>query len=128
MVSRTTPMHVLEPAMVLPRGITIGEPGPVRGLAAALCRLPAMPRGPVNCPAQFRGSLRLAFAVGRRPFPPVTVQVSGCRAVTGLGPARTASSAAFWRTLGKDLGLPYSQNTSLFGAIGRVGVDHIDRH
>jgi hypothetical protein len=116
-VSRATPLHVLEPAMVLPRGITIGEPGPVRGLAAALCGLPAMPRGPVHCPAQFRGSLRLAFAAGRRPFPPVTIQVSGCRAVTGLGPARTASSAAFWRTLGKDLSRPSPQNTSQPGGI-----------
>lgn len=116
-VSRTTPLRVLEPAMVLPRGITIGEPGPVRGLAAALCGLPAMPRGPVNCPAQFRGLLRLAFAAGQRPFPPVTVQVSGCRAVTGLGPARTASSAAFWRTLGKDLSRPSPQNTSQPGGI-----------
>ena len=115
-VSRTTPMRVLEPAMVLPRGITIGEPGPVRGLAAALCGLPALPRGPVNCPAQFRGSpLRLAFAAGRRPFPPVTVQVSGCRAVIGLGPARAASSAAFWRTLGQDLSLPHPQSTSHAG-------------
>jgi len=116
-VSRTTTLHVLEPAMVLPRGITIREPGPVRGLAAALCRLPAMPRGPVNCPAQFPGSLRLAFAAGRRQFPPVTVQVSGCRAVTGLGPARTASSAAFRRTLGKDLSLPSPRNTSQPGGI-----------
>src|SRR5262249_60309031 len=97
-VSRTTPTHVLEPAMVLPRGITIAEPGPVRGLATALCRLPAMPRGPVHCPAEFRGFLRLAFVAGRRPFPPVTVQVSGCRAVTRPGPARTAASPALWRT------------------------------
>jgi hypothetical protein len=116
-VSRTTPVRVLEPAMVLPQRITLGEPGLVRGLAAALCRLSAMPRGPVNCPAQFRGSLRLAFAAGRRPFPPVTVQVSGCRAVTGLGPARTASSAAFWRTLGKDLSRPSPQDTSQPGGI-----------
>jgi len=98
--------------MVLPEGVTIGEPTPVRGLAAALCRLATLPRGLVNCPARFRGSLRLAFAAGRRPFPPVTVQVSGCRVVTGLGPARTASSAAFWRTLGKDLILPSPRNTS----------------
>jgi hypothetical protein len=111
MVSRTTTLHVLEPADVLPR-ITIADPGPVRGLAAALCRLPAMPRGTVNCPAQFRESLRLAFAIGRRPFRPVTVQVSGCRAVSGLGPARTASSAAFWRILDKDLSLPSPPNTS----------------
>ena len=115
--SRTTALHVLEPAMVLPRGITIGEPGPVRGLASALCGLPAMPRGQVNCPAQFRGSLRLAFAAGRRSFPPVTVQVSGCRVVTGLGPSRTASSGAFWRILGKDLSRPSPQSTSQPGGI-----------
>jgi hypothetical protein len=110
-VSRTTTLHVLEPADAPPT-ITIADPRPVRGLAAALCRLPAMPRGTVNCPAQFRDSLRLTFAAGRRPFPPVTIQVSGCRAVSGLGPARTASSAAFWRTLDKDLSLPSPQNTS----------------
>jgi len=108
---------VLEPALVLPRGITIGEPGPVRELASALCGLPAMPRGQVNCPAQFRGSLRLAFAAGRRSFPPVTVQVSGCRVVTGLGPSRTASSAAFLRILGKDLSRPSPQSTSQPGGI-----------
>jgi hypothetical protein len=110
-VRRATTLHVLEPAEV-PPGITIGDPGPVRGLAGALCRLPAMPRGTGNCPAQFRDSLRLAFAAGRRPFSPVTVRVSGCRVVTGLGPARTASSAAFWRTLDRDLSLPSRQNTS----------------
>jgi hypothetical protein len=110
-VRRATTLHVLEPAEV-PPGITIGDPGPVRGLAGALCRLPAMPRGTGNCPAQFRDSLRLVFAAGRRPFSPVTVRVSGCRVVTGLGPARTASSAAFWRTLDRDLSLPSRQNTS----------------
>ena len=113
--SRRTPLHVLEPALVLPRGITIGEPGPVRTLAAAVCALPRMPRGPVNCPAPFTGSLRLAFAARGHPFPPVTVQVTGCRVVTGLGPARAASSAAFWRTLGKDLSLPHAQSTSHVG-------------
>jgi hypothetical protein len=108
-VSRTTSLHVLEPAMVLPRGITVRKPHQVRGLAAALCGLPKMPRGPVSCPAQFGGSLRLAFAAGGRPFRPVVVQMSGCRVVNGLGPARTVPSAAFWHTLGKDLGLRFPQ-------------------
>ncbi len=71
----------------------------------------------MNCPAQFRGSLRLAFAAGRRPFPPVTVQVSGCRVVTGLGPARTARSAAFWRTLRKDVGFELPPGASQSGGI-----------
>jgi hypothetical protein len=76
-----------------------------------------MPRGPVNCPPPFSGSLRLAFAAGGHPFPPVTVQVSGCRVVTGLGPAQAASSAAFWRTLGTDLSLAYPQSNSHVGGI-----------
>jgi hypothetical protein len=116
-VSRTTALHAFEPGLILPRGITIVEPRLVRGLAAALCGLPAMPRGTVNCPAQFRGSLRLGFAAGGRPFPPVTVEVSGCRTVTGLGPARSARSAAFWRTLGKELRLSSQQGTSQSGGI-----------
>jgi hypothetical protein len=114
-VSRTTSLHVLEPAMVLPRGITVRQPHLVRGLAIALCGLPKMPRGPVSCPAQFGGSLRLAFAAGGRPFRPVIVQMSGCRAVGGLGPARTVPSAAFWRTLGKDLGLNLSEGMGQSG-------------
>jgi hypothetical protein len=64
-----------------------------------------MPRTALMCPLQFgAGSLRLAFAAGGRPFSPVVVQVSGCRVVTGLGPVRRASSAAFWRTIDEDLG------------------------
>ena len=102
-ISRTMTVHPFAPGLILPRGITIGEPSAVRDLAAALCRLPQMPRQPVTCPVRFRGSLRFAFAAGRRPFPPVTVQMSGCRVVTGLGPARTARSAVFWRTVGQDL-------------------------
>lgn len=115
-VSRTAALRAFEPGLILPRGITIVEPGVVRGLAAALCGLPSMPRGPVSCPVQFPGSLRFAFAAGGRPFPLVTVQVNGCRVVTGLGPARTARSAAFWRTLGNDLG-PSPQSTSQPGGI-----------
>jgi hypothetical protein len=102
---------------ILPHGITIVEPGLVRGLAAALCGLPDMPPTPVTCPAQFDGSLRFGFAADRRPFPPVTVQASGCAVVTGLGPARTARSAAFWRTLSEDLALSSLQGTRRSGGI-----------
>jgi len=102
-ISRTMAVHPFQVGRILPRAVTIGEPVAVRRLAAALCGLPKMPRGPVNCPAQFRGWLRFAFAAGRRPFRPVIVQMSGCRVVTGLGPARTARSAAFWRTVGQAL-------------------------
>jgi hypothetical protein len=104
-VSRTSGFRDSQLGSLLPRGITIMEPGLVRGLAAALCGLPEMPRIALTCPAQFGGgSLRFGFAAGDRAFPPVVVQVSGCRVVTGLGPVRRASSAAFWRTVDQDLG------------------------
>ena len=104
-VSRTSGFRDSQLGSALPRGVTIVEPGLVlRGLAAALCGLPEMPRMALTCPAQFGGgSLRFGFAAGDRAFPPVVVQVSGCRVATGLGPVRRASSAAFWRTVDQDL-------------------------
>jgi hypothetical protein len=116
-VSRTMALHALQPDPVPPRGITIREPLPVRDLAAALCGLPKSPRGPVNCPPQFVGSLRLAFAAGGRLFRPVTIQGGGCQIVRGLGPVRTVTSSAFWRIVGKDLGFQLPQGTSQPGRI-----------
>jgi hypothetical protein len=57
------------------------------------------------------------IAAGERPFRPVIVQMSGCRVVSGLGPARTVPALAFWRTLGKDLGLKLSQGMGQSGGI-----------
>lgn len=113
--SWTTALHELEPGLVLPNGITIRKPLLVRDLATALCGLPKMPRGSVSCLAKFTRSLRLVFAAGGRPFRPDTVQMNGCRVVSGLGPARAVPSSGFWRTLGKDLGLKFPQNTSQSG-------------
>jgi hypothetical protein len=75
---------------ILPRGITITDAPRVRALAAALCALPPMPPG-LQCPADFGGVVRLVFAAGARDFHPVRIQLSGCRAVTGIGPARSWS-------------------------------------
>ena len=116
-VRRTMAVHEVQPDQALPDGITVREPVSVRDLAAALCGLPKSPRGPVNCPAQFAGSLRLAFAAGGHPFRPVTIQVSGCQVVRGLGPVRTVPSSAFWRTLGKDLNFKLPQSTRQPGGI-----------
>jgi hypothetical protein len=116
-ITHTTAFRAFQKGSILPRGITILAPGQVRDLATALCELPKMPPGPVTCPAEFGSSVRFGFAARGRPFPPVTVQASGCRVVTGLGPARTASSAAFWRTLSEDLALSSSQSTSRSGGM-----------
>jgi hypothetical protein len=85
----------------LPGGITFRDPPSVRALAVGLCALPLMPRGLVNCPADFGGAFRLVFAAGRRGFSPVGVQGSGCRIVTGVGPARSWSPSQFKQLLDK---------------------------
>jgi hypothetical protein len=104
-VSRV-PALPASPAEPLPGGITFRDPPRVRALAAGLCALPLMAHGPLlSCPADFGGAFRLVFAAGRRGFPPVGVQGSGCRIVTGVGPARSWSrSPQFKRLLGQVTG------------------------
>jgi hypothetical protein len=77
---------------LLPGGITIRDAARVRALAGALCALPPIPPG-LHCEAATRGAFRLAFAAGDQGFRPVGVQMSGCRSVTGLGPARSWSGS-----------------------------------
>ena len=77
---------------LLPGGITIRDAARVRVLAAALCALPPMPPG-LRCEAATGGAFRLTFAAGDQGFRPVGVQLSGCRSVTGLGPARSWSGS-----------------------------------
>jgi hypothetical protein len=90
-VSRVPALSASSPHELIPGGVTFNNAPRVRALAAGLCALPLMSRGVVNCPADFGGAFRLAFAAGRRGFPPVGVQGSGCRIVTGVGPARSWS-------------------------------------
>jgi hypothetical protein len=88
---------------ILPRGITISDAPRVRALAAALCTLPPMPNG-LHCTAA-GGGFRLVFAAEGRAFHPVGVQLSGCRRVTGIGPARSWSqSPQFGRLLSQTVG------------------------
>jgi hypothetical protein len=89
---------------VLPRGITISDAPRVRALAAALCALPPMPSG-LHCPAAIGGTVRLVFAAGGQDFQPVAIQESGCRAVSGIGPARWWSrSPQFGQLLTRTVG------------------------
>ena len=78
---------------LLPGGITIRDAARVRALAAALCALPPMQPG-LHCEAATGGAFRLTFAAGNRGFRPVGVQLTGCRSVTGLGPARSWSQSS----------------------------------
>jgi hypothetical protein len=94
------PGHVLPPALAV-----VTAAASVRALAKALCALPRMGKGVVECPALFEGSLTLRFTAAGRRLPAVTIQESGCEIVTGLGPARSVSkSPAFWTVLAKAVG------------------------
>jgi hypothetical protein len=76
-----------------PRQVTLRGATQVQAMVAALCALPPMPAG-AHCAAASAGSVRLVFATGEQSFPPVTVQESGCRSVTGMGVARWWSGSA----------------------------------
>ena len=61
--------------------------------------------GRAACPAASAGSVRLVFAAGEQSFPPVSVQESGCRSVTGIGATRSWSrSRAFGVLLDEAVG------------------------
>ncbi len=89
----------------IPNEVVVTNPTLVRALARALCGLPPMPRDVLHCPALFLGtSYILHFTVNGRPLPTVSIQGTGCEAVTGVGPVRRATSPAFWQTLTRAVG------------------------
>ena len=91
--------HIRE---ALPVGVVISDPAQVQAVAAALCGSPPVhTQGP--CPAASAAAYRLGFSAAGRTFPPVMVQVTGCRSVYGLGPART-TPGSFLTLLHKELG------------------------
>ena len=104
-------LHFADPA-----GVTITAPAAARGVAVAICGLPAMPHDQVmSCPADLGVSYRLSFAAGRAAFPVVTVAAGGCGGVSGAGPERRATSATFWIDLAKALGVPHPTSGTLRG-------------
>jgi hypothetical protein len=103
--TRPPGLHVRE---VLPAGFTIKDPATVRQLATLLCALPAVPPGQMACPNDMGASYRLFFAAGHRGFGEITVELSGCRMVTGLGPARSwSTSTALQQALSQHFGIHF---------------------
>ena len=99
------PNHARE---VLPTGFTIRNAATVQRIATILCALPAMPRGVMSCPDLVGGSFRLFFTAPGKAIGSVGVQYSGCRVVSGLGPARTwVSSAAMQHEVSVGFGGPF---------------------
>jgi len=83
-------LHVRE---VLPAGFTTRDRATVRHVATLLCGLPAVPPGQMTCPNDMGVSYRLFFVAGARNFNEVTVALTGCRVVTGLGAPRSWSTS-----------------------------------
>lgn len=81
-----------------PRQVTLTGTAQVHAMVAALCALPPVSAGQ-HCTAAAAGSVRLVFAAGPQRFPPVTVQDSGCRSVTGMGATRSWSGSSHFGVL-----------------------------
>jgi hypothetical protein len=96
------PTHVRE---VLPTGSTVRNPAVVREIASVLCGLPRIPSFVMSCPDLTGGSYHLYFTAAGRAIPAVKIELSGCRVVTGLGPARSwAASKLLAQALSHGLG------------------------
>jgi len=105
-IVRLPGLRVPQAQAAFPGQATAVSPAHAREVARALCALPAMPHGILNCPALFPGtSYQLRFTADGRAFPVVTVEATGCETVTGVGQVRRALSPAFWRVLATAAGL-----------------------
>jgi len=107
---RPPSLHVRE---VLPAGSTVRDRATVRQLATLLCALPAVPPGQMTCPNDMGISYRLYFVAGARGFDEVTVALTGCRMVTGLGPPRSwSTSTALGQALSQHFGIHFPLDPS----------------
>ena|SRR5690349_13884630 len=103
--TRPPSLHVRE---VLPAGFTVRDRAAVRQLATLLCALPTVPPGQMTCPNDMGVSYRLYFVAGARGFNQVTVALTGCRMVTGLGPPRSwSTSTALQQALSQHFGIRF---------------------
>jgi hypothetical protein len=98
------PTHVRE---VLPTGFAVRNPVTVRQLASILCGLPRIPSFAMSCPNLAGDTYHLYFDAPGTAIPAVKIELSGCRVVTGLGPARSwAASTKLAQALSHGLGNP----------------------
>ena len=103
---RARGIRVPELAPAFPNQVTVTDPALVREVDRALCALPDMPRGVLNCPALLLGTAyTLHFSVDGRALPLVTINATGCETVTGVGPVRRVTSPGFWQVLSRAIGV-----------------------
>jgi hypothetical protein len=114
-IDRRNPLHQ-NFHFVAPAQITVIDAHQAQAVARALCALPPVGHGIYNCPADWGIFYRLRFAAHHHWFQPVTVDATGCRMVTGLGPVRLISGAfGFWSVLGKAAGLGHASLATFAG-------------
>lgn len=114
-IDRLNPLHQ-NFRFVAPAQITITDARQAQTVARALCALPPVGHGVYNCPADWGIRYRLRFAARHHWFQPITIAATGCRTVTGLGPARLISGVfGFWRVLGKAAGLGHASLATFTG-------------
>jgi hypothetical protein len=105
-IVRLPGLHVPQAQTAFRGQATAVSPAQARAVARALCALPAMPHGILDCPALFPGtSYQLRFTADGRALPVVTIEATGCDTVTGVGQVRRALSPVFWRVLATAAGL-----------------------
>jgi hypothetical protein len=90
-----------------PPRVIVTSPAAAQSVAKAVCALPRMPAGTVNCPMEMLGTTyQLTFTAAGRELPLVTANATGCEQVLGAGPVRqAASSPGFWQALGRAMDL-----------------------
>ena len=112
---RRNPLHQ-SLHFVAPAQITVIDAPQAQAVARALCALPPAEHGVYHCPADWGIRYRLRFAARHHWFRPVTVDATGCRMVTGLGPVRVISGVSgFWSVLGKAAGLGHASLATFAG-------------
>ena len=114
-IDRLNPLHQ-NFHFAVPAQITVTDAHRAQAVARALCALPPMGHGVYNCPADWGIRYQLRFAARHHWFRPVTVDATGCRTVTGLGPARwIIGVSGFWTALGNAAGLGHASLATFAG-------------
>jgi hypothetical protein len=114
-IDRLNPLHQ-NFHFAVPAQITITDAHQAQAVARALCALPPVGHGVDNCPADWGIRYRLRFAARQHLFRPITVDATGCRTVTGLGPARSITGVSdFWSILGHAAGLGHASLATFTG-------------
>ncbi len=107
---------------LFPSRVNVSNVSAVRSVARSLCALPFFPKSVMSCPMDFGVDYALHFSEstndGVLQVGVITLDVSGCQSVTGMGAVRWAArSASFWRVLGNAIGVKDATSLSFVGKL-----------